>query len=341
VTRHSILPKHLALIATGVIAGTLLVPDANAQPAAQSSATEEPIRIILGGMAPATTSFSQALTLIGERLEVKFGDAVDVKYVYNVSDFGYSGGSGLAELVDSGAVSLGYRTVSVGVPALELAALPFVFSDLDTARTVMDGPLGKTAIETIEAQTNYRILGFFENGFRHVSTSVRPVHTPADLSGLTIRALSINAPALELFGAEVTTIRLADALPLLAAGTIDGQENPFENTVAYGPYLYQRYHTATFHSYLSRPIFVNRTTFDAWPADLQSELRAAVADAVTRQRALHDEAEIESIAIIREAGGEIVELTSEQRAAFVAAVAPIYAEARTRYGRELLELVGL
>ena len=136
-------------------------------------------------------------------------------------------------------------------------------------------------------------------------------------------------------------MNLAAAILVLADGTIDGQENPFENTVSYGPYLHQRYHTATFHSYLSRAIFVHRPTFDAWPEDLQNEMRAAVRDAVTYQRGLHDQAEIDSQAIIRDAGGETVELTPAQRAEFVAAVAPIYADAQTRYSRELLDLADL
>jgi TRAP-type C4-dicarboxylate transport system substrate-binding protein len=62
---------------------------------------------------------------------------------------------------------------------------------------------------------------------------------------------------------------------------------------------------------------------------------------VTYQRGLHDQAEIDSQAIIREAGGEIVELTAAQRAEFVAAVAPIYADAKNEYSPELLDLVGL
>jgi TRAP-type C4-dicarboxylate transport system substrate-binding protein len=70
-------------------------------------------------------------------------------------------------------------------------------------------------------------------------------------------------------------------------------------------------------------------------------MRAAVQEAVVYQRGLHDQAEVDSQAIIREAGGEIVELSPAQRAEFVAAVAPIYADAKNRYSRELLELVDL
>ena len=332
--------KASALIGTGVVAGAPGILGARARPARQTRAGG-PIRIIMGGYGPSTTSFSRGLKFIGDRLEARFGDGVEVRYVYNVIDVGYSGGGDLRWLVDSGVLALAYLTMSTGVPELEVAALPFLFSDTVEARAAMDGPLGQAAKSRIEADSNFRILGYFENGFRHISNSVRPVHTPADLNGLSIRCLGIQARMFELLGAEPRTMSLGAAIAELEAGTIDGQENPFENTVSYGPYRFQRYHTATFHSYLSRPIFVDRQAFDAWPGDLQTEMLAAARDAMIFQRELHDQAEIDSAAVIREFGGEIVELTAEQRAAFVAAVAPIYADAATRYSRELLGLVNL
>ncbi len=326
--------KTSALLGAGIAAGAPGLFSARAQPAGAT-------RIIMAGYGPSTTSFSRGLDLIGARLETRFGDAVDPRYIYNIYDVGYGGAGDLRWLVDSGLLTLAYATMSTGIPELEVAALPFLFSDTAAARAAMDGPLGEAASARIEAETNYRILGFFENGFRHVSNDIRPVHTPADLVGLSIRLLGIQSRTFELLGAEPVTMNLAAAIPLLEDGTIDGQENPFENTVSYGPYLHQRYHTATFHSYLSRPIFVHRPTFDAWPEDLQIEMRAAVQEAVIYQRRLHDQAEVDSQAIIREAGGEIVELTPAQRAEFVAAVAPIYADAKNRYSGELLELVNL
>jgi TRAP-type C4-dicarboxylate transport system substrate-binding protein len=332
--------KASTLVGIGVVAGASGVFAAGAQPAGQARASG-PIRIILGGYGPSTTSFSRGLTLVGDRLAVRFGDDVDVRYVYNVMDVGYDGGGDLRWLVDSGVLGLAYLTMTTGIAELEVAALPFVFSDTAEARAAMDGPLGREATVRIEADSTFRILGYFENGFRHVSNSVRPVHTPADLHGLSIRCLDSQARMFELLGARPSTISLGAAMPELEAGTIDGQENPFENTVSYGPYRFQRYHTATFHSYLSRPIFVNRQSFDAWPEEIQAELRAAVQDAVLLQRELHDQAEIDSAAVIRESGGEIVELTAEQRAEFVAAVSPIYADANSRYSRELLGLVNL
>ena len=53
-------------------------------------------------------------------------------------------------------------------------------------------------------------------------------------------------------------------------------ENPFLNTVTYGIHQFHKFHSATGHVYLSRPIFVHRPSFDAWPRELQEEMRAAI-----------------------------------------------------------------
>ena len=332
--------KASALIGGGLIVGTPVF-NTNAQQSGQTGTSETPIRITLGGYGPSTSSFSQGLKQIGDRLGARFGDDVEIEYLYNILDLGYEAAGDLTRLVDNGVLSLAYLTMSDQIPALEVAALPFLFANSAAARVAMDGALGQSAINTIEADTNFRVLGFFENGFRHVSNSVRPVHSPADLNGLAIRVLGVQARTFELLGANPKVTPLPAVFDGLQSGELDGQENPFENVVSYNLYHAQRYYTETYHSYLSRPIFVHRPSFDVWPAALRMEMRAAVKEAVTLQRQLHDQAEIDSAEIIREAGGEIVTLTPQQRQPFFDAVAPIYADAQNQYDRELLNLVGL
>ena len=307
----------------------------------QTENDNSPIPIVLSGYGPPTSSFSQGLTHIGEKIQAQFGNQVDVSYIYNILEHGYTAAGAQIELVENGELTLGYVTMSEGIPALEVAALPFLFSDAQSIRAAMDGELGKAAIESIEANSGLRILGFYENGFRHISNSVRPVRTPEDLDKLKIRVLAIEKPALELMGASPLVTSLPTLFDGLATGELDGQENPFENVVTYNLHLHQSYYTETAHSYLSRPIFVNRQHFDAWPEDLQQAFRIAVNEAIQLQRGLHDDAELAAAQTIRESGGEIIQLTEQERQAFVDAVSPIYDEARQKYDSELLELVGL
>ena len=70
-----------------------------------------PIPIRMGGYGPAATSFSRGLKLIGDRLTAEFGDAVDVKYVWNIMDLGYRA-EDILWLVEDGLLTLGYQSSS-------------------------------------------------------------------------------------------------------------------------------------------------------------------------------------------------------------------------------------
>jgi tripartite ATP-independent transporter DctP family solute receptor len=336
--------KTAALAGAGAMTGGSLSGAAAGRQAA-GSAAKRPIRIVMGGYGPASTGFSLALKRIGDRIQAKFGEEVDVKYVYNILDLGYRGDD-ILWLVEEGILTLGYQSSSYftdRVPELGVADLPFLFADGAKARAAMDGRFGELLTAKIEAGMNYRILGYFENGFRHVSNRLRPIRMPADMKGMKIRVLpsKVQARTFELLGAEPKILDLSEVIPGVKAGTLDAQENPFANTVTYGVHKFHKFHTATNHFYLSRPIFLHRPSFDAWPRALQDELRAAVREAITFQRELHVKEEEDAMAAIRQEGGEILELTPEQHKAFVAAVTPIYGEARAQYGRDLLSLVGL
>src|SRR6266850_6619027 len=335
--------KASALIGAGAISGGFSATSAGAgQQKAPSSATKKPIRILMGGYGPPTTGFSLALKMMGDRLEKKFGKDVEVKYVYNILDLGYKG-EDILWLVEDGVLTLGYQSSSYlteRVPDLGIADLPFLFSDGATARAAMDGRFGQLLTRRTESKMDYRILGWFENGFRHVSNRLRPIHVPADMKGMTIRVLpsKVQERTFELLGALPKVMDLSEVLPAVKAGTLDAQENPFSNTVTYGVHKYHRFHTATNHFYLSRPIFLHRPSFDAWPQALQEEMKAAIRDAVAFQRQSHVKEEEDAMVEIRKEGGEILELTPQEQKAFVTAVTPIYGEARGQYDHALLSL---
>jgi TRAP-type transport system periplasmic protein len=303
-----------------------------------------PIQIRMGGYGPATTGFSRALRFIGERLEREFGDRVQVKYVWNIMDFGYKA-EDILWLVENGLLTLGYQSSSYltdRVPALGFVDLPFLFASNAAARGAMDGALGDYLARKIEAAVNYRILGWFENGFRQISNRMRPVHRPADLAGLRIRVLpsEVQRRTFELLGAVPMRMDLTEAIEMIKAGTIDAQENPFANTVTYGVHKFHRFHTISNHFYISRPIFLHRTTFDAWPADLQEAMRRAVADAVAFQRGLAVEEDGEARRAIEAQGCEIVELGADEHRQFAEAVRPLLDESKGTFGREMFGMVG-
>jgi len=304
---------------------------------------EKPIKIRMGGYGPPTTGFSKALNFIGEKLQGEFGDRVDIKYVWNIMDLGYRA-EDILWLVQHGLLTLGYQSSSYltdSVPELGFVDLPFLFANNAQARAAMDGELGAFLARKAEERIGYRILGWFENGFRHISNRLRPVHQPADLKGMRIRVLpsEVQKRTFELLGAVPMRLDLSEAIAMIKSGTLDAQENPLANTVTYGVHNFHKFHTLTYHFYISRPVFLHRATFDAWPDDLKRATRAAVTEAVAFQRRLAVEEDKASRKIIAHAGCEIVDLGPKERATFVDAVQPLTVDARNIYGEGMFRML--
>src|SRR6266540_903524 len=136
--------KSSALIGAATVAGGFVATATGAVQQPSGAAAKRRIRILMGGYGPPSTGFSLALKKIGDRLEARFGDGVEVKYVYNILDLGYRG-EDILWLVEQGVLTLGYQSSSYltdRVHDLGAADLPFLFSDTRQARAAMDGPLG-------------------------------------------------------------------------------------------------------------------------------------------------------------------------------------------------------
>jgi len=301
-----------------------------------------PIQIRMGGYGPASTGFSRALKLIGDELTSALGDRVDIKYVWNIMDLGYRADD-ILWLVEHGLLTLGYQSSSYltdRVPELGVVDLPFLFASTQAARAAMDGALGECLAEKIETRINYRVLGWFENGFRHISNRLRPVLRPSDLAGMRIRVLpsKVQARTFELLGAVPMPMDLTEAIAMIKAGEIDAQENPLSNTVTYGVHRFHRFHSLTSHFYISRPVFVHRAAFDAWPSDLQAAMRSAVRSAIAFQRDVHMAEEQDARAAILAQGCEIVELTRDAHDEFASGVRQLRDEAARSFGGNLIGL---
>ncbi|MFC1664635.1 TRAP transporter substrate-binding protein [Pseudomonadota bacterium] len=305
----------------------------------------EPIQIRMGGYGPPTTTHSRALKMIGDRLENEFGDAVDVKYIWNVMDFGYPG-EDVLWMVEHGILTVAYQSTSYltsRVPELGFVDLPFLFKNLEHARSSMDGKLGEYLTRKIEQKVNYHMLGYFENGYRHISNRLREIRKPKDLKDMRIRMLpsEVHCRTFELLGAKPIPCDLKIAIERIVSGEVDAQENPLANTVTYGAHTVHPYHTLSNHFYISRGVYCNRTAYESWPAELQTAIDTATREAILVQRDLAVTEEDIARRAIEDEGCDIVELTDDERHAFVDAVQPLYEETRKRLGSEMFEMLGI
>jgi TRAP-type C4-dicarboxylate transport system substrate-binding protein len=303
----------------------------------------KPIRIRMGGYGPPSTGFSRSLTFIGGKLGAQFGNDVEIEYVFNIMDHGHKA-EDILTLVENGEITLGYQSSSYltdRVPELGFVDLPFLFSSSAQARAAMDGAIGEFLVRKTEERIDYRILGWFENGFRHISNRLRPIHRPADMNGIKIRVLpsEIHRRTFELLGAMAMRMDLTEAIAMIKAGTLDAQENPLANTVTYGVHKFHKFHTLSYHFYISRPIFLHRPSFESWPDSLKQAMQSAVTEAVTYQRKLAVEEHDQSYKAIEAEGCEINALTPKEHEAFVAAVQPLLIDARKTYGDAMFKMV--
>ena len=301
-------------------------------------------RMTMGGYGPPNTTCSRGMKVLGDTVAAQFGDSVAVHYVWNVMDLGYKAAD-LLWMAEEGVLSMSYQSTSYlagRVPEMDFADLPFLFDDLAQARAAMDGAFGAWMIRKIEERIPaYRVLGFFENGYRHISNRLRPVRTLADLKGLKVRLMpgEIHRRSFELMGAVSCPLDLKPGLEAVVSGAVDAQENPLANTVDYGAHKVHRHHTLSAHCYLSRGLYFNRAQFDRWPKTLQDAMRAAARKAILAQRELAVEEERHARQAIEAAGGEVLELSADARAAFKKAVKPLHDEARSRFGDEVFGLI--
>ena len=156
------------------------------------------IQIRMGGYGPATTGFSKSLKFIGDRLEKQFGDRIDVKYVWNIMDFGYRA-EDILWLVEHGLLTLGYQSSSYltdRVPELGFVDLPFLFSRNATARASVDGALGNFLAEKIEGRNVILLRQASETGQLYGSVSPRDLIALATDKGFAVDRdqIALNTP---------------------------------------------------------------------------------------------------------------------------------------------------
>ncbi len=302
-----------------------------------------PVHIRVGGYSPPETTHSRAMALFREKMREQLGESVRIDVFWNVMDFGY-GASDLLSLVECGLLDMCYFSTSYLVertPALEIVDLPFLFQDSTCAHRALDGALGGRLTERIEAQTGYKNLGFWDNGFRHLSNSVRDVRTPEDCRGLRVRLQPNEAHVrtFALLGADPVPVELKAGLAMIASGAVNAQENPLSNTATYGVAKYHKRITMSGHFYGARALLAHRGSFDAWPERVRKAARACVREAIDHQR---EAARAEESTIRRDLekrGVSFVDLTDAERAAFFQVTEPIRADARKRLGDALFDLI--
>lgn len=297
----------------------------------------------IGGYAPQGSSHAQGLATFAETLRSTTGGRVDVDILWNILDEGRPA-TDLLDMVESGELAMCYFSTSYlgkRVPELNVLETPFLFRDLKHAHRCLDGGLGAALTSATEAVTGFRVLGYWDNGFRHMTNALRPIHTPADVAGMKVR-LQPNAQheaMIEAWGGIAVPVELSSGIAMIAAGEVDAQENPLANTVAYGVDKVHGHVTMTGHLYGARGLYAHPETLDGLGDNERRAVGLAARQAIETQRRTARSKEHQLRLDLTAAGVEFVDLTADEVAMFVSASVAVSARARADVGADLFELV--
>lgn len=163
---------------------------------------------------------------------------------------------------------------------------------------------------------------------------------PADFKGLKFRTQSggVLDAQFKAMDAGSQTIPFGEVYPALQNGTVDGQENTFNNIDTQKYSEVQKYLTVSNHGRLDYVVLTNKSFWDALPEALRTEVKAALDEATKYERELSTKLNQESFEKIKNSGKvEVYQLTDTDREAFVKAMEPVYKQYEEKIGKELLE----
>lgn len=301
-------------------------------------------RLWIGGYGPENSAHGRGLATFRDIVEMETDRVVSVEVTWNIMEH-HRPMTDLLDLVESGEMFLCYLSSSYlggRIPALNVLEVPFLFTDLDHAHRALDGPLGERLAGEVRSATAFDVIGFWDNGFRHLTNRIRPVHTPADCAGMKVRVQpnAIHEELIRSWGAEPVPSELSDGIAMIRALDVDAQENPLANTIAYGVDEVHPHVTMTGHLYGARGLLVNREALESMPEDLHEVILHAGATAIDVQRGEAAAREVEYRSRMENRGIEFVDLGDGERAEFVEASAPALEVARRASDVDLFDLVG-
>ena len=176
--------------------------------------------------------------------------------------------------------------LSTVVPLAAITNVGFTYSDYQQVWSSVDGELGKIIRAQIDKSGIVSVSKAADNSFRQISSTSKPIKTPADLQGYRIR-VPVSPMFTSLFkalGANPTSINFNELYTALQTKLVDGQENGLVAIDAGKLYEVQKYISQTNHIWDPFWLLGNRRAFNNLPDDLKAIVRREFDRASVEQR---------------------------------------------------------
>jgi tripartite ATP-independent transporter DctP family solute receptor len=301
------------------------------------------VEIRFGGYQGPASVHTRAVHIFGEELNRRLGNNVVFKFQENIIDQGCKAGD-LLDMVETGALTMCYFSTSYlaeRVPEFALLDLPFTYTDRQATYGVLDGQLGRHLANQLSSSTGYKLLHFWDNGFRHFSNSKQPISSPADCVGITIRTLfsDLHAQVFKALGFVPVALDVKDLLDGMKSQKIIAQENPLTNTYNFEIHKFHRYITLSSHFFGAAGLLCNQSAYRSWDEEMrvQVEQAAAVATAAQRQMAAAEDEKI--LKKLTDFGVEFLTPDADQFKLFRDAVEPVIQHQKSIFGDKMFGML--
>ena len=308
----------------------------------------KPIKLFLAVLVAVTFSLSASTTVQAEEIELKFGHVGAPGSLFEISanEFAKRANeklAGKAKVTVFGASQLGkdkellqklkLGTVDFALPSSVMSTvadefglfeMPYLVKDREHMKRIENEILWPQIAPTAEDK-GYKVIGVWENGFRHITNNQRPINVPADLEGIKLRTPNgvWRVKMFQSYGANPTPMAFSEVFTALQTGAIDGQENPYAQIYSAKLHEVQKYLSVTGHVYTPAYVTVGANRWAKLPDDVRTTLEETAKET---QAYVYEQAarlETELLEKIKAAG---VEVNEADKDAFIEASGTIYDE---------------
>jgi TRAP-type transport system periplasmic protein len=226
------------------------------------------------------------------------------------------------------------------VPELGITVLPYLWKDTDTMFQSLDGPFGQYLGKKLSAK-GYEVVGWWDNGFRHVSNNKRPIQQAGDMKGLKIRCLpaKVHVDFFKALGATPTPMGWTELYQALQQGVVDAQENPPGMVYLGKLYEVQKYYSLTSHVNEPGNVLMSKASLKKLPPELQLAVKVAAQKATQWQREANAKDNEAVMDKLREDGLKINDVPDATKAEFRKAALEVYPAAVKGFGPNGKEVV--
>ena len=221
--------------------------------------------------------------------------------------------------------------------AYRLFDLPFMFKDINAVDAFQASDTGQAMLNAMQRR-GIQGLGYWHNGMKQISAN-RPLLEPTDAAGLKFRVQpsDVLVAQMEALGASPQPMAFAEVYGALQTGVVDGQENTWSNIYGQKFFEVQDGITETNHGIIDYMLISSVDFLDSLDPAVRDQFLTIVGEVTTARNAAVQEVDLAARQSILDAGGVIRELTPEQRADWVAAMKPVWAQFADEVGQENID----